>query len=148
MGQAFWYWLSLGAVFLAIEILVPGFYSLWLGMAALITGLIVFVVPNLGTGIEIGIFAVMTLVSVLGWRHYLRRYPIKSDQPALNRRGAQYIGQFCILTQAIVNGRGRAQLADGTWSVEGPDAPAGARMKVTGVNGAVLIVEAAPADAA
>lgn len=66
-----------------------------------------------------------------------------SDEPDLNRRGAQCIGKTYIVTEPIVAGRGKVQVGDTPWAVEGPDTAAGARVRVTGVRGTVLVVEPA-----
>jgi hypothetical protein len=68
-----------------------------------------------------------------------------SDLPDLNVRGQQYIGRSLVVEQAIQNGRGKVRLGDTLWSVEGPDAPAGSNVTVTGVRGTVLVVERASA---
>lgn len=67
----------------------------------------------------------------------------RSDQPDLNRRGAQYIGRTVTVEEPIVAGRGKVRIGDTLWPVEGPDAAIGARVKVTAVRGTVLVVEGA-----
>ena len=42
-----------------------------------------------------------------------------------------------------MEGSGRVRIDDTVWQVRGPDAPAGARVKVTGADGPVLKVETA-----
>ena len=70
-----------------------------------------------------------------------------SDQPDLNRRGAQYIGRTVTVEEAIIAGRGKVRVGDTLWPVEGPDASIGARVKVTAVRGTALVVEAAATEA-
>jgi membrane protein implicated in regulation of membrane protease activity len=53
----------------------------------------------------------------------------------------QYIGRTFVLSDAIQGGSGKVQVGDSVWLVNGGDAPVGARVKVTGVKGAVLQVE-------
>jgi hypothetical protein len=86
-------------------------------------------------------FAVLSVVSLIGWRAYQRRHPTVSDQPNLNRRGAQYVGRVFTLDEAIVNGTGKIRVDDTTWKVAGDDRPLGAKVRVTGVAGTVLTVE-------
>ncbi len=83
---------------------------------------------------------------MIGWRTYQLRYPTETDQPALNRRGEQYVGRVITLDNAIVNRTGKVRLDDTSWKVEGDDLPAGARVKVVGVDGVVLRVEEVPAE--
>jgi inner membrane protein len=66
----------------------------------------------------------------------------RSDEPDLNRRGAELIGQTVVVTQAIAAGaRGQVRAADTVWPAEGCTATPGTRVRVTGVKGTVLTVE-------
>lgn len=139
----FWYWWVAAAAFLVIEILLPGVFFLWLGFAAGIVGIVALVIPNMTWPYQVVIFAVLSVGAVLFARVYLKKRPVESDQPTLNRRGEQYVGRVVTLSDPIENGRGRATIGDSAWSVEGDDMPAGAKVKVVGVEGIVLKVEAA-----
>lgn len=66
-----------------------------------------------------------------------------SDQPDLNRRGAQYIGRTVIVEEPIMAGRGKVRIGDTLWPVEGPDTAMGSCVKVRAVRGTVLVVEVA-----
>jgi inner membrane protein len=143
-GTQFWHWWILAAIFAGIEILAPGVFFIWLGAAAALTGLIALVIPGMGWEIEALIFAVLAVLSVVGWRNYIKKANAKDDPAAmLNRRGDQMIGRTAVLSEPIQNGRGKARIDDTVWRVEGADLPAGSAIKVTGVDGAVLKVEAA-----
>ncbi|KAB2915776.1 MAG: NfeD family protein [Hyphomicrobiaceae bacterium] len=65
----------------------------------------------------------------------------RSDQPDLNRRTAQFVGRVLVLEEAIEGGRGKVRVGDTLWSAEGPDTPAGSRVRVTAVRGHLLVVE-------
>lgn len=65
-----------------------------------------------------------------------------SDEPDLNRRGAQYVGRIAVLEEAIEGGRGKVRVGDTLWLVAGPDLPRGARVRIIAANGTVLDVEA------
>ena len=90
-------------------------------------------------------FGLLSVLTVFWVRKYARPDVAISDQPDLNVRGQQYIGRSLVVEQAIQNGRGKVRVGDSTWAVEGPDAPAGARVTVTGAKGTVLVVERATA---
>jgi membrane protein implicated in regulation of membrane protease activity len=62
----------------------------------------------------------------------------------LNRRGEQYVGRLFTLQEAVVNGVGKLQVDDTTWRISGVDLPAGRKVRVAGVDGTTLRVEAAP----
>ena len=143
-GTQFWHWWILAAIFAGIEILAPGVFFIWLGAAAALTGVIALIIPGLGWELEALIFAVLAVVTVVYWRNRIKKSE-GADDPAsmLNRRGAQMIGRTAVLSEPIQNGRGKAKIDDTMWRVEGLDLPAGTQVKVTGVDGAILKVEAA-----
>ena len=118
----------------------PGAAFLWLGTAAGIVGLVLLAYPGLGWQGQLLLFAALAIVAVLGGRAIYRRSGLHAPPTLLNRRAEQYIGTLHTLETAIVNGRGRAQVGDTSWSVEGPDLPAGTTVRVVAVDGAILKV--------
>jgi membrane protein implicated in regulation of membrane protease activity len=139
----FWHWFVFAAALGIIELIAPGVFFLWLALAAFITGAAVLLVPTIGTATQITVFGVLAMILVyVAWK-FIRRNPIESDQPLLNQRSAQYVGKTFTLVDAIENGTGRVKIGDTTWKVEGPDAPVGTQVKVTGFDGPTLKVEAA-----
>jgi len=139
----FWHWLILALVLAGVEMLTPGFFAIWLGGAALITGLLVLIVPGMSWEGQLVLFAVLAVVSVLGWYRFGRRMRIATEDATLNRRGDSLIGRSGDLVEPIVNGRGRVKIDDSVWRAEGNDAPLGTRVTVTGVQGAILKVDRA-----
>ena len=138
-----WIWLTGGVILCALEALAPGMFLLWLGVAALANGLLLTLVP-LGFEWSLLTFCAFAIVSVLIGRKFYGSRDQESDKPFLNRRAEAMIGQTFTLEQAISNGEGRIKYRDSVWRVSGPDLPAGARVKVTGVpEPTVLRVEAA-----
>jgi len=83
------------------------------------------------------------LVSVAIGRWLIKRYPIRTDEPRLNRRGEQYIGRVFTLEEPIVNRHGKIRVDDSTWKIEGDDCRPGTNVRVVGVDGVVLKVERA-----
>ena len=141
---AYWDWFIAGLVLVILEIFAPGAVFLWLGIAAGVVGAVVFFAPYLDWKFQFTLFAVLSVVSIVVSRRYLKRRPLETDHPNLNRRGAQYVGRDLILDAALSGGRGRLRVDDTTWRVEGPDLPAGAKVRVTAVDGATLKIEANP----
>ena len=137
----YWHWWILAIALLIFEIATPGFFLLWIGIAAGLVGALLWFMPGLGWEYQILIFAVLSVTSVVLWRMYQKAHPTTSDQPALNRRGEQYIGRVFTLQEGIVNGVGKIRVDDSTWKVEGADCPAGTRIHVVGVDGVILKVE-------
>ena len=142
-GLQFWHWLILGLALAVIEVLAPGTFFLWLGIAAGLTGLLVLAIPDVAWQLQLIVFGVLSIVSVGAGRAWLRRHPLKSEDATLNRRAEQHVGRVFVVEQPIVNGRGTIRVGDSLWRADGPDAPTGARVRVTGVSGTVLQVEKA-----
>ncbi|HET8899473.1 MAG TPA: NfeD family protein [Rhodanobacteraceae bacterium] len=142
---AHYLWWILALILIGGEILVPGFFLLWIGIAAAVMGVVTLLLPSLGLLPQAVLFAVLAFASCLLWWQWLRPRLGRDDDPAshtMSRRGEQMIGRRYVLSEAIVNGRGKAHVGDGQWLVEGPELPAGAEVRVVGVNGATLKVEA------
>lgn len=146
-GANHWGWWIAAVILVVLEIAIPGAVFLWMGIAAGVVGGIVLFAPTLGWQYQFLIFAVLSVVSVLVARRYLRTRPITTDQPSLNRRGSQYIGRTFTLGEPIVDGRGRLHVDDTMWRIDGPDLEAGAKVKVVGIDGVVLKVEPLPVAA-
>jgi membrane protein implicated in regulation of membrane protease activity len=140
----FWHWWIAGVVLMIVEVFVPGAFFLWLGLAAGVVGLVLLVFSGTSWEVQFLIWAVLSVAAVVGSRLYLRRHPIETDRPTLNRRGEQYIGRHFTLEEPIVNGLGKIRVDDSTWKIEGPEElPAGRKIRVIDVEGTVLKVEAA-----
>lgn len=135
-----WSWMILAAALLILEMLAPGVFLMWFGMAAAATGLIAFRY-DITWQLQLIWFCGLSLVTVLVVHRYLRKHPLQSEQPLLNERGEQLVGRSFDLADAIQNGRGSVRIGDSVWSVEGPELAAGTRIKVVGVDGTVLKVE-------
>ncbi len=142
----FWHWLALGGLLGMLEILVPGFVLIWLGLAAVLVGLLLLIWPDLPFAVQLLACAGFSVLSVLAWFTWSRRHPATSDRPTLNRRAEQLIGRRAPVVDAIVNGRGRIRLGDSTWAVTGPDLPAGHMVHIIGADGPLLQVEPANPD--
>ena len=134
-----WGWLSLAAVAAGLEILLPGASLMWLALAALGTALTSFVL-NLTLDGQLGAFAIWIVIALVAARRLKLDRTGRSDDPLLNQPGARLTGAVATVTQAISDGRGRVKLGDSEWLADGPDAPAGARVRVVGADGAVLKV--------
>lgn len=136
-----WWWLLGAAVLGILEIVMPGIFLIWLGAAAAITGIAVAVVP-MTLPLQLALFGFLAIAAVMGGRRHYERNPVDSADPLLNERTARLIGQTVEVVTAISGGEGRVRVGDSVWSARGPDAPAGARVRVTGAEGTCLTVSA------
>ncbi len=140
----FWNWWVIAVFLIGIEIFAPGAVFLWMGIAAGVVGFVLMLFPEMTWQIQLLIFAVLSLTSILVWRYFLRdRFPAKVPGRVLNRRGASYVGRTFTLKEPIVDGTGLLHVDDSRWKVEGEDLPAGTKVKVTAIDGTVLKVERA-----
>ncbi|KGK56340.1 MULTISPECIES: NfeD family protein [Xanthomonas] len=136
-------WAVLALLLIAAETLVPGAFLLWMGIAAAAVCLLVLAMPGMSLLVQIVAFVLLSFVSVQVYRSWFRGKGRQSDRPLLNRRAEQLIGRRVLLDQPIHDGRGRAKVDDAFWVVSGPELPAGAPVRIVGVDGMTLLVEAA-----
>lgn len=140
-----WTWWIIGLVFLGLEIMIPGVFLLWVGLAALAVGAISFPLWNVAAWtwqLQFFVFAVLAVAFALFGRR-LSASSAESDQPMLNRRTDGLVGRTATLEEPISDGRGRIRLDDTTWIVNGPDLPAGTRVRITMAHAGSLSVEPA-----
>ena len=137
----FWYWWVLAVFLLGIEILAPGFFFLWLSVAGVIVGTVLFLFPSTSLEIQLIIYAILSIVSILAWRRFGFKNDTETDHPLLNKRGAQYIGRTFSLIEPIKNGRGKIKADDSIWTVLGEDCVIDTKVEVTDVKGTLFEVK-------
>jgi membrane protein implicated in regulation of membrane protease activity len=138
-----WTWWIGGILLVILEVFAPGAVFLWMGVSAGVVGVVLLLAPSLGWEYQLLIFAILAVSAIVVFRVYLKKHPIETDRPQLNRRGTQYVGRVFTLAEPIADGRGRLRVDDTMWKIEGADVPAGTQIRVTGVDGVVLKVEPA-----
>ncbi|MEE9575340.1 MAG: NfeD family protein [Gammaproteobacteria bacterium] len=138
----YWHWLILAVALIILEILMPGAYFLWMGVSAAAVGCAMFIFPEMPWLTQILIFAALSVITVVIYKTHQKKNPTVTDEPALNRRGEQYIGRTLILTEAIVNGAGKTKVDDSTWNVTGADMEVGESVRVVAIEGSTFKVEA------
>jgi membrane protein implicated in regulation of membrane protease activity len=138
-----WNWLIFGFVLMALELIAPGVFLFWLGLAALLVGLVSFVLhPSWQT--QLLMFAAFAAAAVPVWLRLARGSGAASvSNPFLNRRADALVGRVFTLERPIIDGHGTVRIDDTIWRVAGPDAPAGSRVRVVQADGADLTVAAA-----
>ncbi|HHJ13887.1 MAG TPA: NfeD family protein [Gammaproteobacteria bacterium] len=141
-----WHWWILASLLILLEIFAPGAFFLWLGLAAGTLGLLVFLMPGMDWEYQLLLFSLLSVISIVIWRRFFRVSAADTDQPALNRRGEQYLGRLFTLDEPIRDGVGKIRVDDSTWKIHGPDCPAGTRVEVTGVDGTILRVRCVDPD--
>jgi membrane protein implicated in regulation of membrane protease activity len=137
-----WNWLIVGLVLLALELLAPGVFLMWLGLAALLVGVITLFADWIWQ-VQVIAFAAFSLAAVPLWRRVASQSSENADSVFLNRRSDALVGRTFTLDKPIMDGSGTVRVDDTIWRVSGPDCPAGSRVKVVRSDGASLTVEAA-----
>lgn len=136
-------WACLSLLLITAEVFVPGSFLLWLGLAAAAVFAVTALLPGLGVLTQVCAFVVLAFIAIAIYRQWFSHAGASSDQPLLNRRAEQLIGQVVVLAQPIVGGQGRVQIGDAFWMVSGADLPAGSAVRVVAVEHMVLKVQAA-----
>lgn len=139
-----WAWWVLGIVLLILEVLMPGVFLVWIGVAAIVTGALTMLLWGAAWWawqVQWIVFAMLSIAAVLVGRRVVLSSARKTDEPFLNQRARSLVGRTATLDQPITEGRGRIRLDDTVWSVQGPDLPIGTRVRVVASSGRDLTVE-------
>jgi membrane protein implicated in regulation of membrane protease activity len=137
-----WNWLIFGFILMVLELAAPGVFLFWLGLAALLVGLVSFVLHPSWQA-QLLMFAVFAAAAVPVWRRLARGRGAGSESSRfLNRRAAALVGRVFTLEKPIVDGWGTVRIDDTIWRIAGPDTPAGSKVKVVQADGANLTVAA------
>ncbi|RIA56566.1 NfeD family protein [Dichotomicrobium thermohalophilum] len=133
-----WAWLIFGVLLLGLELLLPGFFLIWFGVAAAIVGVTVLAF-DIAWAWQLLLFGGLSVLVLLGAGRFWGRD--SSDASRFTDRASQLIGQQYRLHHPIENGRGVLLVGDSQWSVRGPDCPRGVTVRVVGAQGTYLLVE-------
>lgn len=141
----YWHWFALAAIFAGLEILSPGVFLIFPGLAAAVIGVVLLVFPSLDWRLQLLLFAALAVVLIYIGRHIYGRMSEAEDHTGLNQRGARLVGQVYPLAGEMTGGRGKLRVGDTDWLARlaetTDDHPEGAAMRVVGVDGATLVVE-------
>lgn len=144
LGLGDWLWFIVALVLFLFELLLPGFFLIWFGVAALIVGLVSWVVPIAWQ------FQIMLMgVTVLALLFIAKRYrkdllPDSQQERRLHRRGTQYLGKVYVLDKDTRNRIGRIHIGDGSWKVQtDEDYPADTRVRLEEIKGNTFIAKKA-----
>lgn len=137
-----WLWLIGGVVLLIAELIAPGFFLIFIGVAAIATGIAALLLP-ISVPLQLGLFALLAFLAARfgGRRAYAARYDHSPD-PFLNDRARRLLGQVVVATEPINANGGRVRVGDGEWSARGGPAAPGDRVRIVDFEGNCLKVEA------
>ena len=136
-----WLWMIGGVVLLIAEIIAPGFFLVFIGAAALATGVFALLF-DLGLAAQLALFALYSLLAVMVGRRAYANSSAESSDPLLNDRSGRLVGRVVTVVEAVDEHNGRVRVGDGEWTARGGPAGVGERVRITGVDGNCLNVEA------
>jgi membrane protein implicated in regulation of membrane protease activity len=136
-----WLWMIGGVLLLIFEIIAPGFFLVFIGAAAIATGAFALLF-GLGTVAQMALFALYALLAVMVGRRVYANAARHGGDPLLNDRSARLVGKVVTVVAAVDEHGGRVQVGDGQWSARGGPAQPGERVRILGVDGNCLNVEA------
>ena len=142
-GEPWMMWLAVAGVAAIVELVIPGVFLGFVAIGAAVTAVLALIFPELGLAGQLVSLAAWTGVSVVIGKRWYGGNAIESSAPHLNDPTHRLIGARVVVAQAITGGEGRVRVGDSEWRAYGPDADIGARMRVTGIEGGVLLVEPA-----
>ncbi len=135
-----WLWMIGGVVLLIAEMIAPGFFLVWIGSAAVITGLFALLL-GIDLAGQLALFALYSALAVYVARRWYAGRPVASEDPMLNDRAARLLGRTVTVIQPVDEHSGRVRVGDGEWSARGGPASVGDPVRITGVEGNCLLVE-------
>ncbi|MCY7338553.1 MAG: NfeD family protein [Sphingomonas bacterium] len=135
-----WLWAIGGVVLLIAELIAPGFFLLFIGSAAIATGVFTLLF-DLGIAPQLVLFALYAVLAVMLGKRFYAQPDTPDQQLGLNDPSKRMIGKSVIVVDPVDEHGGRVKVGDGEWSARGGPAAAGERVTVTGVDGNCLTVE-------
>jgi|TARA_R110000868_G_scaffold317925_1_gene578699 hypothetical protein len=141
-----WHWIVFGIVLVISEIFVATFFILWFGTAAILVGMLLFVMPNLSLTAQILWWTILSTVLAIGWFKYLKPLSIDKTKAGLSKEAiVGEVGQVLVVPKPGKRGKLRFPapvLGNDEWIILSRDELAiGDRVTVTDVSGNSLIVE-------
>lgn len=132
-------WILVGLVLLGAETLLPGVFLLWVGLAAIGTGLMLLAATP-PFWVTVTVFIVL-LAAGIGLALWLRRHA--PTRPQVNTPASGLVGRPGVMVEPGATGP-RVRVGDSDWAARLPRdiaaAPTGTRVRVEGVDGTILVV--------
>jgi inner membrane protein len=140
-----YYWLIAGMLLLLGEMLLPSFTLLWFGLAAILTGLLLLVMPDLGLSLQLLFWALASIVFTVLWFKLFK--PTMTDKTKAGISKEAVTGETGIVIRAPhdeIRGIVRFSLpllgADEWEFICGQECHVGDRVEVVDVSGNTLVV--------
>jgi hypothetical protein len=137
-----WHWFVLSLLLFGIEIFATAGFFIGIAAAALVMSVVLFIVPSIAWGWQLGVFGVLSVVLTLAYSYFFRGVNQRTDNPLLNNRAAQLVGTRLTLQEDIAE-KGAVVIGDTRWQAQCAGRLArGTEVEVTAVQGMTLQIEA------
>ncbi len=137
-------WIIAGLALSLLELIVPGVYLIWFGLAAFVVGIAVYFLPiELTTqlivfAIASGIFAV---IGVAVYRYVFSKAQVPAEYKNLNNTAEQYVGQLVTVAEDAEDNRTKVKIGDTYWLASCQKAfKQGDTAKVVGVKDSLILI--------
>ena len=133
----YWHWLVLGLALVIIELFASSTFFLWMGVSAIMVGILYKLFPNLSWQIQLLLFSGLSIFSIFLTKKY---FPVKTIDNELNVRAKRHIGNIYTVVSNDEHGT-KIKVGDSLWLAKGCDMHIGQRVKVIDTDSVTLIVE-------
>jgi inner membrane protein len=145
-GLSPWWWVALGIVLGALEMLTMSFFLIWWGVAAIIMAILLVFLPTMPGEIQVALFAAISVALTFIGRSYVVKFGDGAEPvPGLNRRSGSLVGRSAKVVSAD-GSEGKVEIDGIPWrarSVEGNLPEPGALVEITASDGTTLSVKGA-----
>ena len=137
-------WLIIGLALSILELIVPGTYLIWFGLAGLCMSVLTYFIP-MALSTQIIWFAVFSAVfAVIGWysyRYIFKKMQAPKEYQNLNDSAQQYIGRTVTIAEEVVDSQTKVKVGDTYWLAytEKP-LKKGDKAKVTAVKDSLILI--------
>lgn len=142
----YWHWIVAGIALMLAEIFIGSFFILWFGSAAVVTGLIVALIPSLSAVLQVIAWGVLSIGLAVAWFKYLK--PLSNDRTKAGLSKEALVGEIGQIINAP-NGDSKGLirfpaplLGNDEWLIISEDSLViGDRVSVIDLSGNALIVK-------
>ena len=142
----YWHWILLGIILMICEIFLASFFVIWFGTAAVLTGLVLALKPDIPPSLQLLTWGGLSTLSAIIWFKFLKPRSIDKFKASISKECfAGEVGKVLKAPQGKVQGKLRFPApvsGNDEWLISSPDKLiTGDRVQVTGISDHALIVE-------
>ena len=135
-------WFIVGLVLILMEFVIPGLVIVFFGLGAWVTAVLVAIFPNMDFWVEMMIFTVFSVVTLVFLRRSLKKRFFSDQQGAESEGIDDYIGRTATVEAAIKDGEGKINFRGASWAaMSEDDIPKGTKVIITGKDSIKLKVK-------